>query len=170
MDPVHLLSVPIVLGAAYTAAVGISLLRTMPQPEDEPCLEPPSTYQRGIKIIDGSSRLPSRVIDDGENFSRLQDDPVWISANLEEMYSEALKAQEGSRFNRAAKYYQKALHIARAQRDHAKLASIYHQLGVLAQDRHHIEQAKHLYLASLEISATIHNLRVMAHTIHQIGL
>ncbi len=64
---------------------------------------------------------------------------------------------------------EKALQLARENRDEQAIADWSHQLGILAHDRGEYEEAERLYRESLGIEERLGNLAGKAVTLHQLG-
>ncbi|WP_334907652.1 tetratricopeptide repeat protein [Nostoc sp.] len=71
--------------------------------------------------------------------------------------------------DRALNYYQQALNLCPAE-DEQELASIYHYLGMLKDDKGEVDQAITFYNQSLEINERIGNVQGKATTLHQLGI
>ncbi|MGF2038804.1 MAG: tetratricopeptide repeat protein [Nostoc sp. CmiVER01] len=70
--------------------------------------------------------------------------------------------------DRALNYYEQALNLCPTE-DEAKLASIYHHLGILKADKGEVDEAIALYNQSLEITQRIGNVQGKAATLNQLG-
>ena len=71
--------------------------------------------------------------------------------------------------DRALNYYEQALNLCPAE-DEAELASIYHYLGMLKDDKGEVDEAIALYNQSLEIFERIGNVQGKAATLHELGI
>ncbi|MEH2455675.1 tetratricopeptide repeat protein [Nostoc sp.] len=71
--------------------------------------------------------------------------------------------------DRALNYYQQALNLCPAE-DEQELASIYHYLGMLKDDKGEVDEAITLYNQSLEITERIGNVQGKAATLQCLGL
>ena len=69
----------------------------------------------------------------------------------------------------AARQYQRALDINERLGDQAGMASSYHQLGILAQDRGDYDEAARQYQRSLDINERLGNQAGMATSYSQLG-
>jgi tetratricopeptide (TPR) repeat protein len=73
------------------------------------------------------------------------------------------------RWSDAHQAYQEQMEIAEALGDRDDLAVIYHQLGMLAQDRGSLDEAEAWYRKSLEINEALADRAGLASTYHQLG-
>jgi tetratricopeptide (TPR) repeat protein len=84
-------------------------------------------------------------------------------------YEIALLAQDLRRPIIALRHYYMALAVYKEHGDLRGEAHVYHQLGVLAQNRKSSEEAESLYAAALETFARMHD-KTAAKTLHQLGV